>query len=428
MDLNVSTIFYENINNTMTWNDNNLEYSVDNCTYGLISFEPTNITSQNGFQKRYTSFAYVVLSLLIIWTFFGNTLVLMAVSRERGLKSMSNYVIASLALADLLLSVLVMPIGLINLVTGTWNLGLSICLTYLTLDVLLCTASILHLCAIAVNRYLAVTFPLLYSRDRVNSRSRILGTIIPVWIVSLGISLPLFVQGAINPQNVLRENMCGYFDRVFVIYSSMCSFYLPLAIMIVVDVRAVRKLRGRKLRLSLKMAAKSSAQPMLDGKGEASSSDRSSSNGYQYTMRRATRASISARKLSSARNSTISGEAVKRTMKVLTSKRERRAAKTLVLVFVFFVVLWLPFFVIHLTTAICTSCNVPMELFVIFTWLGYVSSAINPCIYTMLNMDFRHAFLRILCFKSSSHYPRSAETSTSVMYTLKSSFRFRDSG
>ena len=59
----------------------------------------------------------LLLTVLIIWTFFGNMLVLIAVYRERGLKSMSNYVIASLALADLLLAVLVMPLGLVSLVS-----------------------------------------------------------------------------------------------------------------------------------------------------------------------------------------------------------------------------------------------------------------------------------------------------------------------
>lgn len=61
--------------------------------------------------------AFLPLVILIIWTFVGNALVLIAVYRERGLKSMSNYVIASLAVADLLLSLLVMPLGLVSLVS-----------------------------------------------------------------------------------------------------------------------------------------------------------------------------------------------------------------------------------------------------------------------------------------------------------------------
>ena len=63
------------------------------------------------------NYAMLPLSILIVWTFLGNALVLIAVYRERSLKSMSNYVIASLALADLLLAVLVMPLSLVSVVS-----------------------------------------------------------------------------------------------------------------------------------------------------------------------------------------------------------------------------------------------------------------------------------------------------------------------
>lgn len=63
------------------------------------------------------NFAMLPMAVLIVCTFLGNALVLIAVYRERSLKSMSNYVIASLALADLLLAVLVMPLSLISVVS-----------------------------------------------------------------------------------------------------------------------------------------------------------------------------------------------------------------------------------------------------------------------------------------------------------------------
>ena len=78
------------------------------------------------------NYAMLPLSILIVWTFLGNALVLIAVYRERSLKSMSNYVIASLALADLLLSVLVMPLSLVSVVSFTpvhHFIGLSCILT-----------------------------------------------------------------------------------------------------------------------------------------------------------------------------------------------------------------------------------------------------------------------------------------------------------
>lgn len=81
------------------------------------------------------------------------------------------------------------------------------------------------------------------------------------------------------------------------------------------------------------------------------------------------------------------------------NSRERRAERTLVWVFVVFVVLWLPFFSVNLVYGLCHSCHIPGHVFAAFTWLGYLSSGVNPCIYTYLNKDFRNAFNRILTCK-----------------------------
>ena len=98
---------------------------------------------------------------------------------------------------------------------------------------------------------------------------------------------------------------------------------------------------------------------------------------------------------------------------VKINSRERRAEKTLIWVFVCFVVFWLPFFTTNLTYGICKSCTIPDELFLAFTWLGYIASGVNPCIYTMLNRDFRNAFKRLLLcrFTKSSRKLNSAVTS-----------------
>lgn len=68
-------------------------------------------------------------------------------------KIKTNYFIVSLAFADLLVSVLVMPFGAIELVHQHWIYGETFCLVRTSLDVLLTTASILHLCCIALDRW-----------------------------------------------------------------------------------------------------------------------------------------------------------------------------------------------------------------------------------------------------------------------------------
>jgi len=43
-----------------------------------------------------------------------------------------------------------------------------------------------------------------------------------------------------------------------------------------------------------------------------------------------------------------------------------------------------------------SGCNIPESAFIAFTWLGYLSSGVNPLVYTLLNHDFQNAFRTIV--------------------------------
>lgn len=66
------------------------------------------------------------------------------------------------------------------------------------------------------------------------------------------------------------------------------------------------------------------------------------------------------------------------------------------LVFFTFVLCWSPFFILNIIFAACPECFVPPNVVDICLWLGYVSSTINPIIYTIFNKTFRAAFIRLL--------------------------------
>ncbi|VDM93509.1 unnamed protein product [Onchocerca ochengi] len=76
-------------------------------------------------------------------------------------------------------------------------------------------------------------------------------------------------------------------------------------------------------------------------------------------------------------------------------KREHKAWRTLAIITGTFVACWTPFFLISLYRPIC-RCKIPILLEIITSWLGYLNSALNPIIYTVLSNDFRTAFKRIL--------------------------------
>lgn len=76
-----------------------------------------------------------------------------------------------------------------NETDNKWEFGRLFCELWISLDILLCTASILSLCAISIDRYLAITRPLAYSRRR-RSKRLALSMISCVWIAAVVITSP----------------------------------------------------------------------------------------------------------------------------------------------------------------------------------------------------------------------------------------------
>ena len=100
-------------------------------------------------------------------------------------------------------------------------------------------------------------------------------------------------------------------------------------------------------------------------------------------------------------------------------RSEQKATHVLGLVFFTFIFCWTPFFTLNILIGFKRDLNVSETLATAFLWLGYVSSTMNPIIYTIFNKNFRTAFRRIiLChfwfFSSTNHRnPTRASTSSS---------------
>ncbi|KAF7405320.1 hypothetical protein HZH66_004226 [Vespula vulgaris] len=75
------------------------------------------------------------------------------------------------------------------LISGYFPLPAVYCLAWICLDVLFCTASIMHLCTISVDRYLSLRYPMKFGRNK--TRRRVILKIIFVWLLSIAMSLPL---------------------------------------------------------------------------------------------------------------------------------------------------------------------------------------------------------------------------------------------
>lgn len=92
----------------------------------------------------------------------------------------------------------------------------------------------------------------------------------------------------------------------------------------------------------------------------------------------------------------LAGRTKRRSLAANAVATEQKASKVLGLVFFTFVLCWAPFFILNIFFAACPHCSVPAHVVDTCLWLGYVSSTINPVIYTVFNRTFRAAFIRLL--------------------------------
>uniref|UniRef100_G3Q0P8 5-hydroxytryptamine receptor 4 n=1 Tax=Gasterosteus aculeatus TaxID=69293 RepID=G3Q0P8_GASAC len=308
----------------------------------------------------------IFLSVIIIMTVFGNLLVMVALCKDRHLrKKKTNYFIVSLAFADLLVALLVMPFAAIELTTGEWRYGEIFCLVRTSLDVLLTTASILHLCCIALDRYYAICCQPLVYRHKMTPL-RVAGMLSGCWLIPTFISFLPIMQSwnAIGIEDIIedRRSSGGSNDTscVFLVnrpYALICStvaFYVPLALMVLayqrIYVTAMTHVR------QIETLQRAGSAPVFG------------------TTPVVTHAPIA--------NSRM--------------RIETKAAKTLAVIMGCFCLCWAPFFITNVVDPFI-HYSVPWQLWTAWLWLGYINSGLNPFLYAFLNRAFRRAFLVILC-------------------------------
>lgn len=342
----------------------------------------------------------LILLIVILGTVVGNILVCIAVCMVRKLRRPCNYLLVSLALSDLCVAVLVMPTALLYEVLQKWNYGPLFCDIWVSFDVLCCTASILNLCAISVDRYLAITKPLEYGVKRTPRRMMLCVAL--VWLAAACISLPpLLILGnehiGENGEPICR--VCQNF--AYQIYATVGSFYLPLSVMLFVYYqifRAARRIVREEKR------AQTHLQNALNGAAQTKNSDfdgrlvgaRHSGNSLSTSTCGAGGTLVSG-------SSNLLGSPHQKKLRFQLAK-EKKASTTLGIIMSAFTICWLPFFILALIRPFVESetIHIPEALSSLFLWLGYANSLLNPIIYATLNRDFRKPFQEILYFRCSS--------------------------
>ncbi|XP_061547660.1 5-hydroxytryptamine receptor 1F [Phycodurus eques] len=357
----------------------------------------------------------VTLSVLAILTTFLNCLVITAIAVTRKLHHPANYLICSLAVTDLLVAVLVMPVSIIYIQKETWVMGEVVCTIWLSVDITCCTCSILHLAAIAIDRYRAITDAVEYSRKRTGARAGAMVAV--VWLLSILISLPPLLWRYYTG-DADQEDQCIILHHhiAFTLYSTLGAFYIPLLLILILYFKIYRAAQTLYMRREASRASRHScmtngsmipstytAGDVGDGGPRSpdpvSPQDKSFSDpSTEEPPRERVRISIKKFHCKGRRHDSRSESRRSQLSQGprISGSRERKAASTLGLIIGAFVICWLPFFVKEVIVNTCSSCSTSMEMADFLTWLGYINSLINPLIYTIFNEDFKKAFQRLV--------------------------------
>ncbi|XP_029372549.1 trace amine-associated receptor 13c-like [Echeneis naucrates] len=297
---------------------------------------------------------YLLFASGILVTTLGNCIVIVSISHFKQLQNPTNVLVLSLALADLLVGVIVMPFSAVRTVRGCWFYSDDFCLLHSSFDMFLTSVSIFHLVCIAVDRQQAICDPLHYSRKITMSVAWIMVCV--SWALAAVYSYGLLYSKAnvagleeymasincLGSCNLLFNSLCGILD-------SVVCFFFPCAVMVclytkifIVAKEHVRKIGGTVI--------------TSDG-GRAG----------------------------------------------LVRQSEHKAAKTLAVVLGAFILCWLPFFTNSIFDAY-TGFITPVAIFEAFVWLGYFNSTLNPVIYAFFYPWFKNCFYLIVSLKIFDPY------------------------
>lgn len=359
-----------------------------------------------------------------------------------------------------------MPLAMYQELSRSWGLGQVACNMWVSFDVTCCTASILNLCTISIDRYFTITRPLTYGVNATSRRS--LCFIAAIWIASCLISVPpLLVFG--NEHGSDEEPACQVSQSItYQLYATLGAFYIPLIIMIFLYYKiyaAAKKVVEAELRAQPSAASKklfsrtltdrkefllmqrthshdtmhaaanenslvlvSASVDQLDYRDEQPRNNKTGArvpNGSIHSRQKtpipppvtsfpAENTSVS-EKLLADRNrcsdvrrssSTVSEVFRSRTDSRFRSSadlRERKASITLGVIMTAFTVCWLPFFILALLRPFSHSVySIPNWIVSLALWLGYANSTLNPIIYVTFHQDFRQAFRYLLCCQCST--------------------------
>ncbi|XP_061097653.1 trace amine-associated receptor 13c-like [Conger conger] len=295
---------------------------------------------------------YIFFVAGIILTILGNLFVIISIALFKQLHTPTNILVMSLAVADLLIGVVVMPFSMIYSVEGCWYFGDVFCLLHFSTYMFLTSVSICHLIFIAIDRYQAVCNPLHYSTRITIPIAWFISVL--CWVIASIYCYSLFYS-KVNVRG-LEEFIASiyclgscviFFNALMGTLDTLIGFSLPCFAMIGLYAKIFLVAREH-LRKIEEMNHKISVNEENKNK--------------------------------------------------VSQRSEHKAAKTLGIVLSVFILCWMPCLVISIIDPYINFAT-PAIVFDVLTWLGYFNSTLNPIIYALFYPWFQKTLKLIITLK-----------------------------
>ncbi|XP_015602063.1 orexin receptor type 1 isoform X2 [Cephus cinctus] len=320
---------------------------------------------------------YLLITLyvpVIVLAVTANILVIVVVFKYHYMRSVTNYFVVNLSVADLLVTMICMPMAVSQAVSITWVYGEIMCKLFFYLQGVAVAASVFTITAMSIDRYLAIRSPIAFRRV-FNRRSTIL-VIAALWIVALSIFAPILK--AVTLQSPMKDldnitlggDLTGDDEGVQV---EKLAFYIcsedfkPLGIHAHIFGAAcfvlVYAIPGFIVILAYSMMGRTlcARKPPFDCDSIEGSA--SSQQGFRLVRER------------------------------------RRVAWILLLLAVLFALCWLPYNVLRLLLdlGVLSEGRTISDVLSYCLFLGHANSALNPIVYCFMTRNFRRSVSEILC-------------------------------
>uniref|UniRef100_A0A1I7UL81 G_PROTEIN_RECEP_F1_2 domain-containing protein n=3 Tax=Caenorhabditis TaxID=6237 RepID=A0A1I7UL81_9PELO len=254
--------------------------------------------------------------------------------------------------------------GAVYLIYRKWIFGRFLCRLWVAADVTFCTCSVVTICVISVDRYLAVTRPLRYKS--IVTKTKVITVMTIIWVFSSSI---LLTTVRWEQPECYDDSLCFVGNEIrHLAHSVVFAFFLPASVTLTLYWRIYKLARNRQKALDRGFL-------MILG---------SNMNFLTNTLSQQTTLRVHFGKTNGM---------VEHQRRVL--RTHERIAKTLGVVSCSFLFCWLPFFGLYLTNYKCSGCIPPIAIDVA-SWLGYCNSMLNPIIYSFTVKEFKRSAFRLV--------------------------------